>query len=229
MTPEALVSLLRFADGLFPAGGYAHSLGLETYVQRGTITDADGAESYLRAYLEASAGPCDAVAAVGALKAARRNDLAALLDFGRALDAMKPALELREASRQMGRQALRVAAATVRAPIVEQFERAAADAVAPCHHAIVFGLIGGVCGWTPASAATAYLYSSAAQLVGAALRLLPIGQLEGQRILARAEAQITRLARDAAERSFDEIWSFAPGIEIAAMQHAGLDARLFRS
>lgn len=229
MTTEALVSLLRFADGLFPAGGYAHSLGLETYVQRGAIVDADGAESYLCDYLDASAGPCDAVAAVGALEAASRNDLAALLDFDRALDAMKPALELREASRQMGRQALRVAAATVRAPIVEQFERSAADALAPCHHAIVFGLIGGVCGWTPENAATAYLYSSAAQLVGAALRLLPVGQLEGQRILARAEARITRLARDAAGRSFEEIWSFGPGIEIAAMQHAALDARLFRS
>jgi urease accessory protein len=225
MTPEALVSLLRFADGLFPAGGYAHSLGLETYAQRGAITDAAGAERYLRAYLESSAGPCDAVAAVGALNAADRGDLAAILDFDRALDAMKPALELREASRQMGRQAMRVAAATVRARIVEDFERAAT----PCHHAIVFGLIGGVCEWTPASTATAYLYATAAQLVGAALRLLPVGQLDGQRILARAEPLITRLAAGAAERSFEEIWSFAPGIEIAAMQHAGLDARLFRS
>jgi len=129
----------------------------------------------------------------------------------------------------MGRQTMRVAAATVRAPIVEDFERALADAATPCHHAIVFGLIGGVCGWTPASAATAYLYATAAQLVGAALRLLPVGQLDGQRILARAETLITRLAADAAERSFEEIWSFAPGVEIAAMQHAGLDARLFRS
>jgi urease accessory protein len=229
MMPETLASLLRFADGLFPAGGYAHSLGLETCVQRGAIVDAEGAESYLRAYLEASAGPCDAVAAVAALRAARRTDLAALVDFDRALDAMKPALELREASRQMGRQTLRVAIATVRPPIVEQFERAAADAGAPCHHAIVFGMVGGVSGWTSASAATAYLYASAAQLVGAALRLLPVGQLEGQRMLARAEPLITRLAGAAAARSFDEIWSFVPGVEIAAMQHAGLDARLFRS
>ena len=229
MTPETLVSLLRFADGLFPTGGYAHSLGLETYVQRGEIADAAGAEGYLRAYLEASAGPCDAVAVVGALKAARCEDFAALLDFDRALDAMKPALELREASRQMGRQTARIAAATIHVPLVERFSRAAAEEIAPGNHAIVFGLIGGVCGWTPASAAAAYLYASAAQLVGAALRLIPLGQLEGQRILARAEAQITRLARDAAERTFDEIWSFAPGIEIAAMRHAGLDARLFRS
>ncbi|HTW87657.1 MAG TPA: urease accessory UreF family protein [Candidatus Binataceae bacterium] len=229
MTPEALVSLLRFADGLFPAGGYAHSLGLETYVQRGAIVDAAGAETYLCAYLEASAGPCDAVAAVGALKAARRNDLAALLHFDRALDAMKPAFELREASRQMGRQAMRVAAATVGAPIVKQFEQAVAEAHAPCHHAIVFGLVGGVCGWTPENAATAYLYATAAQLIGAEMRLLPIGQIEGQQILARIAERITHLARDASERGFEEIWSFAPGIEIAAMRHAALDARLFRS
>ncbi len=229
MTPDAMAGLLRFADGLFPAGGYAHSMGLETCVQHGAIADATGAERYLRAYLEASAGPCDAVAAVNALAAARRDDLAAILDFDRALDAMKPASEMREASRQMGRQTVRIAAATLDAPLISALERAAAEGATPCHHAIVFGAAGGVSGWTPEDCATAYLYAAAAQLVGATLRLLPVGQLEGQRILARAEALITRLAREAAARGIDEIWSFAPGVEIAAMQHAGLEARLFRS
>ncbi len=37
MNTEALASLLQFADSLFPAGGYAHSFGLETYVQEGTV------------------------------------------------------------------------------------------------------------------------------------------------------------------------------------------------
>jgi urease accessory protein len=229
MSTELPVSILRFADGLFPAGGYAHSLGLETCVQRGEVVDAAGAERFLRAWLGVSAGPCDAVTAVSALRAAIRHDLAAVLEFDRALDAMKPALELREASRQMGRQTLRAAAATIPAPLIEEFARAAEGAGTPCHHAIVFGLVGGICGWPAPSAATAYLYATAAQLVGAALRLIPIGQLEGQRMLARAEPLIARLAQEAAARRFDEIWSFAPAIEIAAMRHAGLEARLFRS
>ncbi len=229
MSIDIPVSILRFADGLFPAGGYAHSLGLETCVQSAEIADSAGAERHIRAYLEASAGPCDAVAVVNAFEAATRGDLAALLAFDRALDAMKPALELREASRQMGRQTMRAAAATLTASLLGEFGRAAVDAATPCHHAIVFGIIGAACEWTAESAATAYLYATAAQLTGAALRLIPIGQLDGQRILARAERLIARLARDAASRRFDEIWSFAPAIEIAAMRHARLDARLFRS
>jgi urease accessory protein len=227
--PDALLGLLRFADGLFPAGGYAYSTGLETCVQSGAIVDATGAENYLRDYLEMSAGPCDAVAAVNALAAARRDDLQAILNFDCVLDAMKSAIEVRVASRQMGRQTVRIAAATLDAPLVHRLECAADEDATPCHHAIVFGALGGVSGWTPDNCASAFLYAVAAQLVGAALRLIPIGQLEGQRILARAQSQIARLAGAAAGREFDQIWSFAPGIEIAAMQHAGLEARLFRS
>src|SRR5262249_27435643 len=143
----------------------------------------------------------------------------------------KPAIEMRAASRQMGRQTVRIATATLVAQVTSEAEetefrvvipsepgntneaeargrlrtneagngssvaksalpprlrRAAGDGATPCHHAIVCGAIGGVAGWTPANCAAAYLYTTAAQLVGAALRLIAIGQLEGQRILARA-------------------------------------------
>ncbi|MGC1187632.1 MAG: urease accessory UreF family protein, partial [Candidatus Acidiferrales bacterium] len=78
--------------------------------------------------------------------------------------------------------------------------------------------------------ASALLYATSAQLVGAALRLMPLGQLAGQRILSNLRPVIARLAVEAAEHGApDEIWSFVPAIEIAAMQHAQLSARLFRS
>jgi urease accessory protein len=61
------------------------------------------------------------------------------------------------------------------------------------------------------------------------LRLIPLGQLTGQRILWALAPSITRLVEDIKGKEMADIWSFAPGIEIAAMRHATLDARLFRS
>src|SRR5439155_26795791 len=64
MSPDhALLTLLQFADGLFPAGGFAHSFGLETYVQDGRVRDREGFEAFIAAHLEGSAGPADAAAA----------------------------------------------------------------------------------------------------------------------------------------------------------------------
>src|SRR5258705_13318596 len=71
----ALLTLLQFADGLFPAGGFAHSFGLETYVQDGRVRGRHDLEMFVAAHLEGSAGPADAAAAAIAVGLARRDGL----------------------------------------------------------------------------------------------------------------------------------------------------------
>ncbi|HET7341733.1 MAG TPA: urease accessory UreF family protein, partial [Methylomirabilota bacterium] len=108
---EATLAMLQFADGLFPAGGFAHSFGLETYAQDGAVTDRAGLEAFVVAHLEGSAGPADAVAVAAAVRLAPAGDVAGWLALDARLEAMKIVPETRAASRQMGRQTLRVAAA----------------------------------------------------------------------------------------------------------------------
>ena len=229
MSIDPLLSLLQFADGLFPTGGYAHSFGLEYYVQAGVVRDPAGVEEFVRAHLGGTAGPCDAVAVVSALALGELEDLDGCLALDETLDAMKPVKEFRDASRQMGRQTLRVAAALAGHPMLRAFSESVDSGRTPGHHSLAYGLAGSAFGWAREAAARAYLYSTTALLVGAALRLLPIGQLDGQRILWAAGPLIARLAREAAGKGPADLWSFAPGIEIAGMRHARLDARLFRT
>lgn len=229
---DRFLSLLQFADGLFPAGAYAHSFGLETFVEPGDVHDAAGVEAFLRAHLQGSAAPTDAVGACCAQRAAARGGIEAFAycrSLDETLDAMKPAQELREASRQMGRQSLRVAANLTHHPLLDDFARAAAEETTPAHHAVVLGMIAGVLDWDPLEMTGAYLYSTSAAIVGAALRLLPLGQLAGQCILWNVRPLIAKLAEEAQNKTEDDLWSFAPALEIAAMHHALLDARLFRS
>jgi urease accessory protein len=229
MNADPRVSLLQFADGLFPAGGYAHSFGLETYVHDGRVADRADLEAFLRAHLEGSAGPCDAVAVVEAGRLARAGDERGVLELDAEIDALRPAAELREAGRQMGRQTLRVASALVESPLLAAFAAAADRSATPAQHPVVFGLIGGVLGWAAVDAAQAYLQGTATIVVSAALRLLSMGQLEGQKALFAMGTVVTRLAQEAAVKDTNDLWSFTPGLEIAAMRHSRLDARLFRS
>jgi urease accessory protein len=229
MDPDALLALLQFSDGLFPAGGFAHSFGLETYVQTETIHTANDVKDFIQTYLEGSAGPCDAVAVVVALSLGHGGNFEECLRLDAILDAMKPVTEFREASRQMGRQSLRIAARLFSHRLLNDFFDSTEKNQTPGHHALAFGLIGSQLGWPPEAAATAYLYTATALLVGAALRLLPIGQLEGQEIISAMAPTIMWLASETKGKGIGDLWSFIPGIEIAGMKHATLEARLFRS
>jgi urease accessory protein len=235
-TPSGLATL-QFADGLFPAGGFAHSFGLETYAQDGRVTDRDDLMAFVAAHLEGSAGPADAVAVALAVRQAGQGDVAGWIALDARVDALKPVPEFRAASRQMGRQTLRVAAALEAerpdaadgGALLTTLSRTVDAGLAAGHHAPVFGAALGRAGVEPESAAAAYLYSTAALLVGAGLRLLALGQLDGQRALAAARPIFTRLAAAAASAEIDDLGSFTPGLELAGLRHATLDGRLFRS
>jgi urease accessory protein len=228
-TDRALLVLLQFADGLFPAGGFAHSFGLETYVQEGRITDRPGLEAFIAAHLEGSTGPADAVAVALATRLASAEEMPGCRDVDARLDAMKIVPEFRAASRQMGRQTLRVASALADDPWLAALGQEVAASRMYGHHAVVFGAALGRAGLGPELAAAAYLYSTSALLVGAGLRLIAMGQVDGQRALAAMRPRTMRLAAAAARAGIDDMWSFTPDLEIAGIRHETLETRLFRS
>ena len=235
MNCDAFLSLLQFSDGLFPAGSYAHSFGLESYAADGTIRDAEGVEGFLLSYSRVPSRRRMSLRRslrekrrCGSL---RRGCSAVAID--QSLDAMKFGSELRAASRQMGRQVLRIAAnlgpqLSSNRVAADLFSAVESDGT-PGHHAMAFGAVGAVFGWREPEMAAALLYATCAGLVAAALRLLSLGQLAGQQVLWSLAPAIAALVEEVQDKDMNDIWSFAPGIEIASMRHAMLDARLFRS
>ena len=94
--------LLQVNDALFPIGGYSHSQGLETYIQRGIVHDADTAREYITHKIKWNLAYTELLGARLAYEAARENDLSELLELEEILEASRIPMEQREAARKMG-------------------------------------------------------------------------------------------------------------------------------
>ncbi|MBX3303444.1 MAG: hypothetical protein KF693_14615 [Nitrospira sp.] len=228
MDTRALLEGLRFTDTFFPSGGYAFSSGLEAAVQGGAVKGADQLVRYVEDLLRGGMSRREVLAAKVANRAGSAEDLPAALEIDRALDSTKLSRESRLASRQMGRQVIKVAADQFRRKTVL---RGYLDAVesdrTPSHLAVCFGLTLGSCGWTEEQTAAAFLYQTAVGFVSASMRLCPIGHREGQQVLGEWLPLIDRISREVTVGTPLSSWS--PIQDIYAMRHSGLKWRLFRS
>ncbi len=228
MNTLSLVQGLRFVDSFFPSGGFAYSSGLEAAVQGGAVRNGDDLAKYVEDLLRHGMGRREAVAVVLAHEAVATGMLSIALDADRELDAMKLGRESREASRQMGRQVIRIAAEQSDGNrLLHDFLAAVEAGRTPCHLAVGLGLVLAASGWSREEAAAAYLHQTATGFISAALKLLPIGQREGQRLLDGWMPLIVELS--GGMQSDRPMTSWSPVQDIYAMKHSRLESRLFRS
>jgi len=224
----ALLHGLRFVDSFFPSGGFAFSSGLEAAVHDGAMRDGASFARYVEDLLVNGVNRRESVAVAVAHQAYRAGKLAAALAVDRELDALKIGRDTRLASRQMGRQIIKVSAEQGRDHrLLQEFRAAIEEGRTPGHLPVSLGLTLAAFGWSRQDTVAAYLYQMAQGFVSAAMKLLPVGQQEGQHLLDRWAPLIAELSRTVTPQNSLASWS--PVQDIYAMRHARLESRLFRS
>jgi urease accessory protein len=228
MDTRSLLQGLRFVDSFFPSGGFAYSSGLEAAVQGGVVKNSDQLVDYVDDLLRGGMARREASAVCVASRAGATGKLAPAITADRELDSLKLGREGRHASRQMGRQVIKIAAEQLKGKAVLKTYRTTMErARTPGHLAVSLGITLGACGWKEGEAVAAYLYQTAVGFVSAAMRLLPIGQREGQQVLYGWLPLIDRISRDV--RPDVPLCSWSPVQDIYGMRHGQLEWRLFRS
>jgi urease accessory protein len=228
MNTSSLLKGFRFVDSFFPSGGYAFSSGLEAAVQGGAVRNGEELSRYVVESLTTGMGEREAVAVGLGHESYVSGIVETAFEADRALEAMKLGRESRIASRQMGRQVIRLAADQLpRQPLIDTYRAAVEAERTPGHLAVTVGLTLAAAGWSKEDTIAAFLYQAATGFVAAAMKLLPLGQREGQRLLESWIEVIERVSRHAARRR--QLRSWSPVQDIYAMRHSRLESRLFRS
>ena len=225
----SLLALLQLTDSSFPTGSFAHSFGLETYVQDGLVLDAATFERLLRAVLHNGIGRSDAVATAVCYRAAATRDLATVAEVDELLSAMKLPEEARQGSMAMGRQLLRNCRRVFPDDRLDDLHGASTCGDLHGHHASVFGFVAGVVEIGMSEAVCGFLHAHVLALVSAAVRLVPLGATDAHRVARSVHDDISQIAEEAADSRIDDMSAFTPALDIRSMQHEQLHARLFIS
>ena len=225
MRPETLLRLLQISDTAFPTGSFAHSLGLEAFADAGELRNAEELKATVKLYLKAAV-TSDCVA----LQASYDADLAELFRVDGLLSATKMAREVREASASTGRRFLAsVSALGVEGSTLQPFTAAARSGETLGNLAVGYGVAAPVLGVGVDEALHAYLYTTAASLVAAGQKLIPLGGSAAQRVLYELGGEIMRVAKTCSHTEVEDMYAFSPTIDVRSMQHERQRTRLYIS
>jgi urease accessory protein len=217
------LALQQLCDSALPTGAFAHSLGFETYIERGLVRDEESFGVWLAAFISQQLTYSDALA----IRFLYEDVAAAELDA--LLTAQLLPRQLREASIKMGGRLLEIGAAIFPSPELEQYRELVGSGRAAGHQPLAFAVIARSLDVPLEEALPAYLFAAVTSLTQNAVRAIPLGQNAGQRILRKAADDVAAAAERAGRLTSDDFGAVSPGLEISQMRHERQRARMFMS
>jgi urease accessory protein len=223
-TKAALYRLMVWFSPAYPVGAYAYSHGLEWAIAVGEVKDSPSLKEWLDDVLRFGAGRNDAILLAAAWRAVDSNDAAALEVVADLARALAPSAERYLETTAQG-SAFAAAARAAWPCAALEYLAAGGEPAYP----VAVGVVAAGHTVPLALAIQAYLQAFAANLVSAGVRLIPLGQSEGLRLVAALEPLILRLTEEACAAGLDDIGGAAFLADIASMKHETQYTRLFRS
>jgi urease accessory protein len=236
MAPESRLRLLQLVSPALPVGAFSYSEGLEVLVQEGRLDDGAALGEWLRAELERGSLALETAALTAlceALNGWRHGNgldaMAAVVDLDGWLLALREAPELRAQQRQMGSSLLQLLA-DLGWPLPAAVAEASGQGCRPrLAWPAAFAWAGLCLEIGSPELEEAYLYGWTANQISAAVRLVPLGATEGQRLQLQLAPLIAERAAMLASAEPRSLWSGGVGAGLAQLRHAELYSRLFRS
>jgi urease accessory protein len=226
MAPASLYRLMAWLSPAFPVGAFSYSSGIEWAVEANDITNAGTLKAWLGVMLAEGGGYCDAVLFVHAHRAVVSSDDKALRDMAELAAAFAPSKERRLETTAQGNAFVE---ATRAAWGCEAIERLKTLWDGPVAYPVAVAVASAGHGIALEPALAAYLQAVAANWVSAGVRLIPLGQSDGQRVLAGLEAAVAATVERALTAKLDDLGSSAFRADLASARHETQYTRLFRS
>lgn len=217
------LALQQLTDSALPTGAFAHSLGFETYIERGLIHDEGSFGVWLGAFIGQQLTYSDGLAIRFLYEGAPVGELDSLLT------AQLLPRQLREASIKMGTRLLEIGDEVFPSPELTAYRKLVGAGRSAGHQPLAFAVVARSLGVPLAEALSAYLFAAVTSLTQNAVRAIPLGQNAGQRLLRNASGGVAAAVEQVGHLTPDDFGAVSPGLEISQMRHERQRARMFMS
>jgi urease accessory protein len=222
----ALYRLMAWLSPAYPVGAFSYSSGIEWAVESGDIKNAATLQDWLTVIMAEGGGYCDAVFFVHAHCATAASDDKALRAVAELAAVFAPSKERHLETTAQGRAFVEATRAAWPCAALDRLAAIWDGAIA---YPVAVGVTAAGHGIAIEAALGAYLHAVTANLISAGVRLIPLGQTEGQRLLAAFEPIVAATAARALVVPLDQVGGAAFRADIAGMRHETQYTRLFRS
>ena len=225
-THGALYRLMSWLSPSYPVGAFSYSQGLETAIAEGRVTTAHELSSWLEDVAAGGMLWSDAVIFARAYDAAARSQWTRLAEIADFAIAFQSSAELKQETSAQGAAFLQVTTTTWSCHALHRLANALAG---PCPYAVAVATAAAGHEVPAGDALVAFVHAAAANLVSAAMRLVPLGQTDGQRVIAALQATLSDTVARARSMPLDGLSTNCLVADIMAMRHETQHTRLFRS
>ena len=222
--------LLQINDALFPIGGYSHSYGLETYIQKDIITNAKDAALYIEEKLSNSFFYTELLSVKLAYEYSLSGDIDNLKNLEAKLRAAKTPKEIRLAAQKLGSRFVKtISDWDIAGKSRNNIFTAYLNAISQPSHSVAYGVFCASAELDKKQTLKTYLYSQTSAMVTNCVKTIPLSQTQGQKILYECHELVDILLEKLENTSEDMLCLSCPGFDIRCMQHERLYSRLYMS
>lgn len=228
---DKLFYLLQINDALFPIGGYSHSQGLETYIQKGIVHDQASAAQYLQQKLRWSTAPTELLAIRLIHKRAGASDLPGILRIENILEVSRIPREQRDASRKMGARFAKTIK-KLELPLSPEsifYQYLKSKEGKAMNHCCIYSVFCAAMEIRLEETLAHYLYAQTSAMVTNCVKTIPLSQSAGQELLSSCYPYLEELIHQVKEQTEDHLCLSAPGFDIRGIQHERLYSRIYMS
>ncbi|MCF6129398.1 urease accessory protein UreF [Flavobacterium sp. AS60] len=221
--------LLHLCDPTLPIGGFSHSSGLETYTQKEIVNSPETMKIYLTQILSNSILYNEAAFVSLVYEACKNQNWNRIIELDSICNASKLPKEIRNASQKLGTRLMKIFNPRIQSPLTFQIEEAVMNKELFGHYCILFGIYAHELKIPKKEALEGFFYNTAIGYITNAVKLIPLSQDSGQKLLFEITPLLEQLTEKALIPNEALLGKSSVGFDIRSMQHENLYSRLYMS